>query len=55
MIHTAHASRFHWDEVGTPIEFARSEWQTSRVYSLLGMFESAYMVGKNEELVKEYL
>lgn len=41
MIHTAHASRFHWGEVGTPVEFARGEWQISRVYSLLGMFESA--------------
>ncbi len=24
MIHTAHASRFHWSDVGTPIEFAKS-------------------------------
>jgi hypothetical protein len=41
MIHTAHASRFHWGEIGTPLEFSRGEWQISRVYSLLGRFESA--------------
>ena len=41
MIHMAHASRFHWGEIGTPLEFERGEWQISRVYSLLGMGESA--------------
>jgi hypothetical protein len=45
MIHTAHASRFHWGEIGTPLEFARGEWQISRVYSLLGMSESALLHG----------
>ena len=45
MIHTAHASRFHWGEIGTPLEFARGEWQVSRVYSLLGMTESALLHG----------
>ncbi|TMW72053.1 hypothetical protein [Alteribacter natronophilus] len=41
MIHTAHASRFHWGEIGTPLEFTRGEWQLSRVYALTGMGESA--------------
>ena len=41
MIHTTHASRFHWGKIGTPLNFARGEWQISRVYSLLGMTESA--------------
>lgn len=41
MIHTTHASRFHWGKIGTPLNFARGEWQISRVYSLLGMSESA--------------
>jgi hypothetical protein len=45
MIHTAHASRFHWGEIGTPLEFARGEWQISRVYSLLGRSESALYHG----------
>ena len=41
MIHMAHTSRFHWGEIGTPLEFQRGEWQLSRVYALLGMGESA--------------
>jgi hypothetical protein len=35
MIHAAHASRFHWGEIGAPLEFARGEWQISRVYAVL--------------------
>src|SRR6056297_3541159 len=41
MIHTAHASRYHWGQVGTPLEFQRGEWQISRVYAVLEMGESA--------------
>jgi hypothetical protein len=41
MIHAAHASRFHWGEVGTPLEFERGEWQISRVYSVLKRSEPA--------------
>lgn len=41
MIHMAHASRFHWGEVGTPLHFLRGEWQIARVYALAGMGESA--------------
>lgn len=41
MIHAAHASRFHWGEIGTPLEFERGEWQISRVYSVLGRSEPA--------------
>src|SRR5947208_2829758 len=35
MIHAAHASRFHWGEVGTAANRAIGEWQASHVYSLL--------------------
>jgi len=35
MIHAAHASRFHWGEIGKPVHFERGEWQISRVYSVL--------------------
>ena len=35
MVHAAHASRFHWGEIGTPLEFERGEWQVSRVYAVL--------------------
>jgi hypothetical protein len=31
----AHASAHHWRQVGTPENFARSEWQCSRVYAVL--------------------
>lgn len=41
MIHSAHASRYHWGEIGTPVEFARGEWQISRVYSILKRGEPA--------------
>jgi hypothetical protein len=35
MIHMAHASRFHWGQVGQPENVARGEWQVSRVYAVL--------------------
>jgi hypothetical protein len=41
MIHAAHASRFHWGEVGTPMNLERGEWQISRVYSVLKRSEPA--------------
>jgi hypothetical protein len=41
MIHCAHASRYHWGEVGAPLHWERGEWQISKVYSLAGNGESA--------------
>ena len=41
MVNAAHASRFHWGEIGTPLEFERGEWQISRVYSVLNRPEEA--------------
>jgi hypothetical protein len=41
MIHMTHASRFHWDNVGTDQNRAIGEWQCSRVYSTLGRAEPA--------------
>jgi hypothetical protein len=41
MVHAAHASRFHWGEIGAPLQFARGEWQISRVYAALGRAEPA--------------
>jgi DNA-binding transcriptional MerR regulator len=35
MLHMAHASAHHWRQVGKPENFARGEWQCSRVYALL--------------------
>jgi DNA-binding transcriptional MerR regulator len=41
MIHAAHASRYHWGEVGEAVNLARGEWQVSRVYATLGRGEPA--------------
>jgi hypothetical protein len=43
MIHTAHASRYHWGQVltATPAHLARGEWLISRVYAVLGRAEPA--------------
>jgi hypothetical protein len=41
MIHTAHASCYHWIQVGEPVNGVRGEWQCSRVYAVLGRAEPA--------------
>ncbi|HUT81869.1 MAG TPA: hypothetical protein VMZ29_11755 [Candidatus Bathyarchaeia archaeon] len=43
MIHSAHASRFHWEKIGKPLQFERGEWQISRVYSVLKKSDSALL------------
>ena len=41
MLHCAHASAYHWHQVGTAANRARAEWQCSRVYAILGRTEPA--------------
>lgn len=41
MLHMAHASRYHWGQVGTAVNLVRGEWQCSRVYAELGRGEPA--------------
>jgi hypothetical protein len=41
MVHAAHASRFYWGESGTAVNWARGDWQLSRVYATLGRNEPA--------------
>jgi hypothetical protein len=41
MVHMAHASRFHWDNVGDDQNRAIGEWQVARVYAVLGRAEPA--------------
>jgi len=54
MVHAAHASRFHWGEIGKPVNLGRGEWQISRVYSILNRPESAlYHAKRNSEICKE--
>lgn len=47
MVHSAHASRFHWGQVGTPVEFERGDWQLSRVYAKLGKGSEALHYAKH--------
>ncbi|WP_253702051.1 hypothetical protein [Bacillus sp. FJAT-27445] len=54
MIHMAHSSRYHWGQVGTPVNHSRGEWQISRVYCVLGRSEPALFHAKrNLEIVLE--
>src|SRR3989442_3446570 len=41
MIHAAHASRFHWGEVGTAVNRALRDWQISHGYAILRRPEAA--------------
>jgi DNA-binding transcriptional MerR regulator len=41
MVHMAHASRYHWGQVGTPSNLSIGEWQCSRVYAVVGRAEPA--------------
>jgi hypothetical protein len=41
MVHAAHASRYHWGEVGDERNRAVGEWQCSRVYATIGRGEPA--------------
>jgi DNA-binding transcriptional MerR regulator len=52
LIHCAHASAFHWQQVGTQANRARSEWQCSRAHVILGQVEQAlYHARRCHELV----
>jgi hypothetical protein len=46
MVHAAHASRYHRGRAGGPAQWARGEWQCSRVYAVLGRFEPALHHGR---------
>ena len=41
MIHTAHASRYHWGVVGTVVNAVRGDWQIAHVYTVLNLPERA--------------
>ena len=41
LLHCAHASAYHWLQVGTTANRARSEWLCSRVYTVLALPEPA--------------
>lgn len=41
LVHQAHASLYHWSQVGEQVNLARGEWMCSRVYAVLGRAEPA--------------
>jgi DNA-binding transcriptional MerR regulator len=41
LLHQAHASRHHWQQVGEVVNHIRGEWLCSRVYAVLGRAEPA--------------
>ena len=41
LIHTAHASLYHWTQTGTMVHQIRGEWQVSRAYAEIGRAEPA--------------
>jgi len=41
MLHAAHASRYHWEKIGQPVNLARGEWQVARVYTTLNRAKCA--------------
>jgi hypothetical protein len=55
MIHTTHASAYHWSQVGEGPRLARAEWQCSWVYSELERPEPAlYHAHHCEAMCKQY-
>jgi hypothetical protein len=48
MVHAAHASRYHWGEVGDARNIAIGEWQCARVYAALGRTEPALHHARRE-------
>ena len=42
MLNAAHASRYHWEVIGTPVNLVRGEWQLARVYTVIGRPEPAH-------------
>jgi hypothetical protein len=46
MIHLAHTSRYHWGEIGKPLNFARGDWLLSRVYAAQGFGVMSFRYAK---------
>ena len=54
MVHAAHASRFHWGEIGEPRNLAVGEWQIGRVYATLDEPQSALRHARRSlEIIEE--
>ncbi len=54
MVHAAHASRFHWGEIGEPRNLAVGEWQIGRVHATLNQPQSALRHARRSlEIIEE--
>jgi hypothetical protein len=53
MIMDVQAMRFHWFEAGDLANKSTAEWQTARVYSILGLGESALYHAKRSVMLAE--
>lgn len=55
MIHAAHASRFHWEIAGQPINWGIGEWQVSRVHAVMKQQDTAlYHAWRYLEIAEDY-
>ena len=55
MIHAVHASRFHYEFGGTPLNLAIGEWQCARVHATVGQADSAfYHANRALEFAEDY-
>ena len=55
MIHAAHASCYHWINVGTGVHHQRGEWLLAHVYAELGMAQPAlWHATRCQELTDEF-
>ena len=55
MIHAAHASRFHWEFGGSPVNFALGEWQCSRVHAVVRQPDAAlFHALRSQEFAEDF-
>ncbi len=62
MVHAVHTSCYLWMQIGTPLNHQRGEWQVARVYSVLGLADSALrhanrcleLTQKHQELMQDF-
>jgi hypothetical protein len=47
MLHEAHTSRYHWEQIGNAHNFAIGDWQISRVYAALKQPALALLFAKS--------
>jgi len=54
LINAAHASLYHWSEIGEPVNIQRGEWLISHAYAVIGMADFAiFHAEKCMEITRE--